>query len=846
MKGKPVFYVFAFFILCLIAGFVLYLSWQYFQSGGKPVVTILSPIGAQILESGDGLAVAVKAEADVELDRIILYVDGQPYAEESASGETSFTAVIPWYASGIGKHTIEAVAIDRSRRSSEPAQLIVGVIAKLKPNSMDYVYMPPEESTDGSGSGVGQIMPVNDRSGSSDGGAVGNVPDEILGNPLLPEDLDALPFGQDAPPQIILFNATPSRNGQAITIQFHIEAQDDLGLDRLEVSVLNEAADNSSSKTILCFNEPTCFIDDVYPFAGTGTWLLGVRAFDTSGQSSAPELIPVEIVDGGQNEPAIAILDLAAARPLVAELFVDRQNGIPIDPADIDTNIVINNAVTAENGCVQGLVEPRAGGHFISAVFLCEKEIEGALLEWKIEAWPTHGGSTIKVHYVLMEDRNSLGLGDNFSYLYETPFCGTDTNYRIHINLISQPDIFGHRQLYSGHGIDIWNVPGADCGENSYIRDLQAIPDGGGVNLTWSFLQTNDFPSGLAYSIIGHNPAENEIEVIHNGIVGADQLSQGDAPVSFNDETAQCGFTQYFYSVSIQSNIQKPSYTNTVQVDRIPCPEGALGNLQIQLNPGYTLINEANGLQITPPVYWSAITAHSVIPPGFLWPAGNNLVLKLQVKEIGFGSGGTYEPLPGNPTEIQINDSVRVNGFVFDSTALVKCSATHHQWAYVWELSSDGQVLETGPEVKIKSPPCLPRTDDAPFFTSIRGSDDPAACGGVPYCVIVEWGTVPPSEEGLSASTRANVDGLGLYRSLSSRQINDVEPVPDQFWALPVDQFTYIDIGIECTPQIAGFSYRYEIYPMAQGVFNSPGRTTAFIESPICGQSYNVSGNVVR
>ncbi|GAB4421481.1 MAG: hypothetical protein Kow002_10450 [Anaerolineales bacterium] len=115
-------------------------------------------------------AVQVFAEAEGGLERIVLSVDGEHYAEQSALGESELTFTIPWHATNLGAHTLEAVVYDSQHQVSEPVSVSVGVKARLVKKEQDFVYVPPAaESADDSSRGSvlaggagGQIMPVGD------------------------------------------------------------------------------------------------------------------------------------------------------------------------------------------------------------------------------------------------------------------------------------------------------------------------------------------------------------------------------------------------------------------------------------------------------------------------------------------------------------------------------------------------------------------------------------------------------------------------------------------------------------------------------------------------------------
>ncbi|MBT3337529.1 MAG: Ig-like domain-containing protein [Anaerolineae bacterium] len=869
---KRVWYVFALLFLCIAVVFAGYLAWRYFQYGEKPIATILSPETSLVLEAGDGISVAVQAEAQAGISRIVLLVDGAVYAEESASEETTLTVAFPWYATSLGSHTLEAVVYDSVNQASDPVSVLVGVRARLKQSSLDFEYIPSADAADigadgGGGNANGQVVPVgnaNNGQPNAEGEILGDPlsPDEIggqgdlpvldendlAGNPLTDEDIDALQDSQDAIPTITAFDAQPRRNGQAIQIAFHVEAQDDLGVNRLEFYVENTLTRDSSPRTMLCFDGTFCTVDDVYPFAEEGSWIISVFAVDTSGQVSEPHLLSVEILGHEEFDPALAIADAFADRPLVADFLGERDFGIPIDFNNANPDVNVDNSVTAERSCIQGLVEPRENGNFVSATLLCEGEaLEGAFLQWEIRVSPTYsalGSETILKRE--FQDRTSYSSGDNFSFLHEIPFCGTPSNYRIFLRWVR---IQGNRfePVFGGSEvIDVWNVPGKDCGEDALIQDFRAEPLAGLVQLSWRATQHPDLSRSVDYILRRYDPTTRERVDIQAGTIDREQIAQADLSFSFSDEAVTCGFNPYFYSIVLSRYDSFADSSITVEVDRVPCPEGSIGNIAIDLHAGYYQDSDVP-TPLSP--YRSGITAHSVIPAGFAWAQGENLVLRLNVEDIGRGSGD-FEVLSGNPTEIPITDAVRANGFVFDSVAYAECSGLHHRWGYAWELLSNGVPIETGPVFEVASSPCVPNVNHAPIMTSVRGSSESNFCSSNPNCVVLEWGPLPPFPEDIfDPNVLLQVDALGIYRRIVSRIDGDVG-VPAQLWTISAEQNAYIDTSVPCTESAGDLVYSYSLIAMGQGVHegltSGVGGRTAFIDSPACGGTYTATGRIVE
>ena len=876
---KRVGYIFLAIFLCigLLAGG--YLAWRYFQAGEKPTVAIISPESSLVLESGEGIAVAVYAESEAGISRVVLMVDGDVYAEESASGENSLTVAFPWYATSLGRHELQAVVYDSANQVSEPASLLVGVRAREVQTELDFIYIPPAVEEDGggenadggsdgktegasggagAGNGVGQILPVGD-----DGEVILGEPlspDEIGGqdnppvadenglenDPLTEDDLDMFNEAGDDIPVITVFEANPHRDGQSVQIAYHIEATDDLEVERLKILFENVETGEFSATGPFC-SQPSCTVDDTYALVYEGTWLISVVAIDSSGQASERHLLSVEVSGHEEFAPALAIADAFANRQLVVDNLVrDNEFGIPIDFNEVDPNIQIDNAVVTEQSCAQALVEPRENGNFVSLVVLCDEEApQDTILEWKVDVRPSPLGSSETVFKRLDRegDFSVLSYGQNFAFLHETPFCGTSSNYRIFVHWVRPNN--SREIVRGGYVVDVRNVPGRDCGADAIIQDFQAEPLIGVVQLSWRISQRAEQTLPLPFTLRRYDPATREKIVLQEGVIAPEQLMQGDIPFSFSDENVSCGFSPYVYSVELPTYENRAESTVTVEVERVPCPEGSIGNIPIELNAGYSQIEWDDFPSQPLPGYYSVINARSVIPANFPWPQAENLVLRLNAESL-LGSG-EYEVVPGNPTEIPITDAVRANGYVFESLAYAECNGVHHQWGYVWELLSNGVPIETGHVFEVESPPCLPRPSQSPVFTEVRGISDWGFCGGEPPCVSMSWDLLPPFPEDISDSRALlPVDAFGVYRRTVTHNNGTVE-APDEFWLISIDNDWFPDIYVPCTENAGDLVYSYSLIPMAQGIHSgSESGSTAFLDSPACEGDYTAYGEIIR
>ena len=855
MNRKSGLIIFLVAFLCVVVSIAALFGYQYLGGTPKPTITLINPTQNQILESGAGLMLTAQAEAEAGVARVVLLVDGQPYTEQTGTGETAYLATIPWYASSLGPHTLELVAYDAGGQASEPAALEVGTVARnALAGGLDFVFVPaddpdadpsgpagnPEDSAGNQPAGNGRIVPV-DAAPAPDAAAQRQqneeaVAEEILGDPIAPEDIDNLPAAGDHPPTITSLTVSPHYQGQEVVPAYVVEAQDDVGLASLEIYVEHDTSGTGEYRAHACSAALTCQGADFYPVpAGPGKWVVTVYAIDISGQVSDPQFGVLEVLDGDNAAPAVAVLDFGIANlgQHVQDIAIP-DFGVPADLGIERDDDLPANVITNEVGCNRGLVEPRENGHFISLEYLCELEAPapGYFLSWEIRAAVFGAGGDYQTILKRdFEDITSLFPGQNFAHLHEDPFCGNWTYYRVFLRWKNA----NGTEHYAG-GIDLIDVPGPACGSDYPIQNFQSVASLEGINLTWDIHSEASF----SYEIKRYHRAEFESVSIANGRYEA---GESGTSAAFLDSSVPCGYRDYVYilATTIRLPNGKPATAST-RLDQVPCPPGSVGNLQIDLDVGYRL-DESNEL-LWEGVYVSALTARSSIPADFAWPAGNNLVLRLAVEDIGSFGGGAHSLVPGNSLELPITEQVKSAGAQFATTLNVECSATHHTWGVAWELLADGQVVSTGQQFKIKSPPCLPRYTAAPEFTLIYGSSDPAVCGEVPYCVVIQWTELPPHPENQSTDTTLHVTGLGLFRDVASLDGVNLS-LPDVYHQLPSDRVFFVDKDVVCVEPGTSYSLRYNLRPLADGLHGSLiGPNTAFIDAPVCGQTYDRQGSL--
>ena len=860
---KRVWIVLAVILLCVAVVFAGYIGWRFLQREEKPIAVILSPERTVMLDSGEGIAIIVDAQADAGVARIVLLVDGEVYAEGSASGENTLTLAFPWYATSLGSHTLEALVYDSMNQVSEPASLLVGVQANIEPDRMDFVYIPPAEGGDegdGSGGGAGRIVPMDDSvqpqnnilPAPIDGS---NSQEIILGEPISPDEVLAMPDAQDSVPIISAFEASPQRNGQQVQIAYHVDAQDDLGINRLEFLV-EQINGEEYTRTMLCFDETPCVVDDVFPLAGTGTWHMSVIAVDTSGQASTRQLLLIEIMDGGEFAPAIALQQVDGEHPLV----LSPRDEVPLITSLDWTTLLVDgspeNPVTAENNCMRALVEPRAQGNFVSMVYVCsENAPPNYHLGWRISVVPSLlGGEKEKLVDRRIEDLVSLNYGQNFSYLHETPLCGTLSSYRIELDWLPNADANGGR-LNSSESIgviEVMNVPGPPCGADGLIQDLQALAVPEGAQVSWKFLQDASVTEALHYWLYRDNLEDIlEAEIVEEGFLEEGALAAGDVLHNSTDTGNRCGFGAYdYFVVARHSTPEQVAFASTT-FDRTPCPSDSLENITIELIPGYSLLDVDNS--VPPETVKPTVTVKSFILPSPSWAGYEYLTLHLNIDspDLPDNERGERIPLRGNPTSIHITDEIVANGFSFESAVWARCGGL--RWNVSWELLLGGEPIESGPVFTVRTAPCLPPREAAPVITSITSSSD--CVTGYASCAILTW-ELSDHPAPTDPTVELPMTGFAVYRytNFYFGRLDALGGDPAEMTKASLIYVgagkTQLEMWVPCIPDEAFLIYSYTIVPMAwteetHSLYSNAGTTTARMDA--CkGLPYDAIGTIQR
>jgi hypothetical protein len=857
-------YVLIGLFLCFGLVFGAYLAWRYFQSGEKPIAKILSPENSVILDSGDGLAIAVHAEAEAGISRIVLMVDGDIYAEESASGENTLTIAFPWYATSLGKHSLEAFVYDSVNQVSEPASLLIGVQAKVEPARMDFVYIPPvsgegnnvgrDGSSDDSGgetgdiaavnAGVGQILPVGD-----DGEILGEpiVPGEepLVRDPLTEEnlDLEGLDDSRDSIPTIAVFNAQPHRAGQAVEIAYHVEVRDDLGVDRLMVSIENTSINGGSGavRTIECAGETICVTDDVFSFTSEGSWAITAYAVDTSGQASERQVELVEVV-GTDNAllPAIVVHDPAT----IVGLFDERAQENEFNLGDLWIDEVLEEE-EEEEACYAMSVDQQANGNLITLTYNCtiETPYEDTHYSFEVGRENDNDPRRHKIFKMDYPEKKTIHTGESFTFLDENANCGANVEYSASGWWVADDE---PRNWIDVVGSGTESIVVANCASDDLqITDFNvSVNSSGTATLTWNIAQNPNWPSGdISFDIIRYQPPRGSGDILFEEALFKGEWVHGESMdfVRF-DQSIICD-TDYFYTLNLyQGPFSEPEShlaTAHTQLTDFNCSDNVV-DIALELTPGFMYDTEfeqewqaaTKPRSLSLPVIGSKV----ILPSNFAWPEGNEYKFVLQIDPL--------DTLAGQPSEhwteyIVRNITARELAY---NTTRVQCGGIEYTFRVY--LFVDGTQRNRSQPTTIKSPPCLPY-DMIPDITQLAAYN----CGDE-YCVDIRTSTV--SLESRDPNLEYfDIDTVTIFREIGVKSFafGDVpeEMDPEQLAALPLifDQPKVIDANLLCS-SVADDNLIYK-YRIAGGttsdrghiLYGAYGDSRGYIAVPTCGETYN-------
>ena len=858
--------------------------WLIFRSVPKPSVEILSPATPQIIESGSGFSIVVRAQSASAVQRIEFYVDGQMKDQQTpeAADTTNFVAVFPWFGNDVGQHQIQVIAYDQRAQASEPAYIEVGVRARrFEPPQPDFVWIPPDD-VDGADNDQGQIVPVDateegfvepaqdGEAPADEGGA--DAQTDSGGQPVEQEDGAAQPQDEvepqdeaigdenefeelivapgDEPPTVLLFDVTPIRQGDRIIARISTEVEDDLGVDRIMIFAQHQGDEPNLLAAVECSGERHCLVQREVE-VGPGSWWFILNVVDSSGQGIEPQYASLDVVAAEEGPPAVADLDFAELRP-DADMPMDDLEDVNLDMGLIDPglfeNAQLNHVVdlnlealfseeesqhyVESSRCVRIFIVPQLNGNEIRAEFICdEQSSHNQFLSWKIQRELDHARAPmqgfIKIHEEDFPGKTEVQNGETLTYFDEDILCNANYFYRILFYWKVSPDDSRPMHFTS---VDLRNVQSSNCPPGAF-NDLNLTAEVrlDGVQLNWRFLGSESWPTGVDYKLWRHLPDDFSKEVISQGEVDGDTLHQQSPEYSYFDPISECGYNQHYYSLTVYQFNQLIA-SDTVDVPRIPCPEGSLGNIEIEMIPGYALDPYA---PIVPsPRHYEALFPHFDLPPGFAWPQGNDLNLRVVAV-------GEERHQPANHlNQIQISPEIRANGYAYSSVYMVQCS---DEYLFHLELWDGDQFIEAGPAFDFMSPACLPDYPMVPHFITLVGTDNPALCGEARYCVVVEWGATPDYPANMSRDVLRPVSRIALKRDLAVTNLQ----AEDQLWIFPLNHTRFIDTEIPCGSYPGESLLRYSLIGVAEpGIYSAWSDSTGFVDTPACEQPYYETGRI--
>jgi hypothetical protein len=135
---------------------------------GPPIVRIAAPLVGDTYREGVGIDILVRVEnAGPDIARVAIQVDGEIIGEQTlpnSSGQASFTVQIGWTASGVGSHTISAVASRNDATTSAPASVTINVVAAPQSQQVQPTNTQAQAVQPTATSNTGFTQPTQDNS----------------------------------------------------------------------------------------------------------------------------------------------------------------------------------------------------------------------------------------------------------------------------------------------------------------------------------------------------------------------------------------------------------------------------------------------------------------------------------------------------------------------------------------------------------------------------------------------------------------------------------------------------------------------------------------------------------
>jgi len=771
--------------LVLAVGITSYLIIKAKHSG-EPIAAFISPIESKALTTpGTIITLTVVGESEKGITSIGLYQNDELIAQRKADDETikRLHAIFPWQETELGVHHLTAIAIDQNGQPSEPASLLVAVAA-IPPEDINFfsdegfkdVPSADAESESTSGGeggsdagGEGDNTQPGDAPG--DGMAVfipngGVLQDEVeeafeeqIDDGLQHIDLEDAQFpfelaGQpvDEPPSLLGLMSTVNREGFAATVHLSTDAVDDLGLERIALTVTNIDSLDSQSPDHFCLGELTCSLEHSMTLS-TGQWLVTALAFDTSGQASQEQSLIVEVGAPIGNLPPALLEGVLASNWLsnLGELMapgpVFSQQGMELD--NLLGQILGGQDVGFEEQGEDEEVDGRGGGAGSGEGFSPDRclslwgestdagielnlnihcniqAVDGSVLHFNGSA-NDMSNDLPRTDFVegFNRQQQRISAGEVLNSIDSPTACGTSYNYMVYLEqgIVSQAGGFD-ADLERGNivGPAYTTVSKPPCPENSIGNiDLQAELAPEGILVTVDLPPTGPWLDELT---------EGSYRLRINGFDNDHQHHHLRHYIDVNNPTSLAGFHFEFLDEDAICDVPH-TYTFTInklgELDVIaqktidapirPCNSASLIEVELDINTGIT----GEGV-------WQTIAFE--IPPGASWLPDGQPTLKLFKKPVRGYPSQEYEIIATYP----INDRVREvgipNGFVNADLQPDECSDS-----FIYYLVLQGGFgTQFGTAYEAQAYACPPST---PILEQLHAT---SACRDSIGCIEVYW-----------------------------------------------------------------------------------------------------------
>lgn len=729
-------------VLIIAAGVWLYLSGgaaSLGTSGLPPTIRIASPADGALVSSGQALRLGTEVLAEGGLSRVDLFVDGQleqQYTPQTG-GLTFDTPLFIWFGIEPGWHKLSVIAYDASSRPSPEAMIRVGVVVDLV-GDQSLVEIPSDvpPSEEGSADGQDSVPSADDPGAPQD-----SSQQDQQGGADLP---DLPPPPQDAPPVIQDFRMTSSVDAAgAVSLAAFVNSTDDLGLVRL---VLNwrSAAGGFGETSVLCGGGQACELQhSMNPSAGE--WIFSAQAYDSSGHASDPVLRRIQVIEHEGFPPAVA--EENADEGMFSDWLEDQW-----DIADFDFDPFLPGfdlsdlwrifpgeapRVEADGRCLNYVLEATQEGIRHTLTVACDLQTAqaGEILEPLVaKKLPNTHIPSIDLRIIEWRDaaRTQIPSGQTFTWLDHDVTCGTQYEYRAHVERISET---GNGYAYHGTAAQAEagiTTPACAPGSLGDVS-LRSEPEAGGVRVLWQLnggaIWPADLPAeGAAFELIRFDLDTQQSSVLYRESIPL-QVLQAGGLYSVLDEGLQCGNRYQYMLTAIAANadfgLVSPGWLLRAYsaIPQLPCAEGSLAAVELQARPVW--INDT----------FMAARLSMQIPPGLDLPQADRV--ELRILRILQGDD-SCEASPCDlfwqvSEKIPVTDQIRSQGLDYSE---IDHNANRPVGTYIYRLALfvDNVEIQSGVNVDVTMPKSTPPPPDIRRVTATN-----TCPAGVLRCVVVEW-----------------------------------------------------------------------------------------------------------